>query len=264
MKIGITQICFPKDEPLKDILEFSKDAGYEVVETRLTDDGDIRMDSSDADLKAVRQMADDLGLELTSMVPGVSNQGSFTSPEADQRELKLEVISRMLEVCETMGIPDCLVTFGAVTEQIPYDVAYENALASCRRLAQTAEKCKVHACIEYVWGKFLVSPLEMRTFLDQVASPYINFYMDPGNMMIHGFAEQWIRILGPRVQKLHFKDFVRSTYKFVQLTEGDANWPLIMQALREIGYDDCAISEVGGDEAMMRETAEIMKKILEM
>ncbi len=264
MKPGITQICFPKDKPLKEIVEFSKDAGYEGLEGRMTDDGDIGMNKSDADLKAVRQMCDDVGIELTSMVAGASDQGSFTSLDAVQRARKLEVVGRMLEVCAVMRVPHCLITLGAVTEDIPYDAAYENALACCRRLAITAEKTQVHACIEYVWGKFLVSPIEMRQFLDQVASPYINFYMDPGNMMIHGFAEQWIRIIGDRVKKLHLKDFVRKTYTFVQLGEGDANWPLIMQALRDVGYDDYAISEVGGDEAKMRETAEIMKRILAM
>ena len=264
MKIGVTQICFPKTVDLKHVLEFCKEAGYEGLEGRMTDEGEIRLDSTDAELRSARQMADKIGVEMTSMVPSVSNGGSFTSPDPEQQNLRHEAISRMLEICAVMGIPDCLVTLGAVTEDIPYDVAYESALAGCKRLASVAEKCKVHACIEYVWGKFLVSPLEMRDFLDQVGSEYIKFYMDNGNMMIHGFAEQWIRILGSHVQKLHFKDYVRSTYKFVQLTEGDTNWPLVMQALRDVGYDDYAISEVGGGEDSMRQSVEIMNKILAM
>jgi hexulose-6-phosphate isomerase len=46
---------------------------------------------------------------------------------------------------------------------------------------------------------------------------------------------------------VHAKDFRRSIGTidgFVDLLEGDVNWPAVMKALRQVGYDDFVIAEM--------------------
>jgi len=63
-----------------------------------------------------------------------------------------------------------------------------------------------------------------------------------GNILNYGWPEQWIRILGPRIQKLHIKEFSRKKRDNqglwkgfdVQLLEGDNDWPAVMKPLTKL------------------------------
>ena len=83
-------------------------------------------------------------------------------------------------------------------------------------------------------------------------------------MMAYGYPEHWIRGLKDRIKRVHFKDFKRREHKFVDLMDGDTDWPTVMADLRSIGYDKPVIHEVGGDKAAPVETAKRMKKIVSM
>ncbi len=55
-------------------------------------------------------------------------------------------------------------------------------------------------------------------------------------MLPYGYPEQWLRILGKRVAGIHFKDFRRAVGTiegFVDLLEGDVDWPAVMSAIEE-------------------------------
>ena len=267
MKIGLSQLVM-RDRNLRGVMEFCKSAGYKGLEVQMTDDQDIKMNSTDAELKAVKEMSKELGVEMVSMCASTKKRGTYGSPDPAEAETGMEVVTRQLEVAAKLGIGACLVIPGTVTPQSPYDVLYESALKGSRAVAKIAEKLKVHACLEFVWNRFLVSPLEMRQFLANVGSPYFGFFYDTGNMVLFGYPEQWARICGKYIKKVHFKDFRRPTHKapyaFTMLREGEVNWPAVMMELRAMGYDDYVISEVGGDEAAHRKTAQTMEEILKL
>ena len=94
--------------------------------------------------------------------------------------------------------------------------------------------------------------------------PLIGFYFDSGNMVIQGYPEQWVNILGRHIKKVHLKDFRRSDHSWPPLTEGDVDFPAVMAELRNIGYDDALLSEVGAGTAPFEETAAAIRRIIEM
>ena len=50
-----------------------------------------------------------------------------------------------------------------------------------------------------------------------------------------------------------------------KIGEGSENWPEVLTALAEIGYDGWATSEVGGGgEDVLKDIAERMNKVLEL
>ena len=68
-----------------------------------------------------------------------------------------------------------------------------------------------------------------------------------GNVILIGYPEDWIRTLGKRIKKIHFCDFKRGSAElngFVDLLEGDVNYPEVMKALKEIGYDNYVTLEM--------------------
>ena len=118
-----------------------------------------------------------------------------------------------------------------------------------KELAPDAEAAGVVIGLENVWNKFLLSPLEMRDFLDKVGSDYVKAYFDIGNVVVNGYPEHWIRILGSRIARVHVKDFrtiVGNINGFVDLLGGDVNFPEVVKALREVGYDSYLTAEMNG------------------
>jgi hexulose-6-phosphate isomerase len=139
------------------------------------------------------------------------------------------------------------VDFVPGSEVIRYDVVYDRALEAIRSLKPVAEQVKVVVGVENVWNKFLLSPLEMRDFVDKIASEYVGVYFDVGNVIATGYPEHWIRILGKRIKRVHFKDFRRNVGTldgFTDLLEGDVNWQEVMAAFREIGYEGYVTAEM--------------------
>jgi L-ribulose-5-phosphate 3-epimerase len=121
-------------------------------------------------------------------------------------------------------------------------------LAKC---LPAAEKNKVILTPENVWNKFLVSPLEMRAFVDQFQSPWLGAHFDMGNVMQFGYPEDWIRTLGPRIKRVHVKDYKLSARaeqgRFVPLLEGDVNFAAVMKALADVGYRGFLSPEIDYD-----------------
>lgn len=86
-------------------------------------------------------------------------------------------------------------------EIVDYEKAYDRALKAISDLAQDAKMAGVSIGIENVWNKFLLSPLELRSFIDAVGSNYVGSYLDVGNIVHSGYPEQWIRIHKYRVRR---------------------------------------------------------------
>jgi L-ribulose-5-phosphate 3-epimerase len=104
-----------------------------------------------------------------------------------------------------------------------------------------------------VWNQFLLSPLEAVQFCDSFKSPMVRWHFDVGNVINTGYAEQWIRVLGPRVINVHVKEFSRKLRTAgergpfggfdVALLEGDSDWTSVMKAFDEINYTGYLITE---------------------
>ena len=161
---------------------------------------------------------------------------------------------RQLEVASILGADTILIVPGCVNASfapnfgiVDYDVAYELATESIKDLIPDAEKYGVVIGVENVWNKFLLSPLEMRSFIDSFDSPWVQSYFDVGNVMLTGYPEQWIKILGKRIKKVHFKEFrcnVGTLDGFVDLLAGDVNWAAVVDALNAVGYDGWVTGEM--------------------
>ncbi len=248
MKTAINQWAFPADMPTLEALSRARQAGFEAFEPCVDENGCIGLDASDADLAAIRRDAESKGIELSSLACGLGWKYPLSSPDKKTRERGKEVVAKALRVAQRLGVDALLVVPGVVTPEVPYDVALENALLALRDLVAEAEKAKVALALENVWNKFLLSPLEMRDFIDQFDSEFLGAYVDTGNVVAYGYPEQWLRILGRRVRGVHVKDFRASTGTldgFVMLMEGDVNWPAVMEALREIDYRGALVAEFG-------------------
>jgi L-ribulose-5-phosphate 3-epimerase len=152
-----------------------------------------------------------------------------------------------------------------VNPQTSYHDAWVRSQEQIRKLIPLAAELKVIIAIEEVWNKFLLSPLEMATYIAEFQSPWIKVWFDVGNVLLYGYPQDWILTLGKSIVKLHAKDFKRNedSYAWVNLGDGDVNWPAVRQALVDIGYAGSVTVELdGGDEAYLREVSRRVDRLL--
>lgn len=248
MLTGINQWAFPKEMTAMDAMTLAAKLGYQSFELCVGEDGPLTLDLSESDAAALRRTADKLGLALTTVGTGLGWQYPLTSPDRSVRKKGIEATTRALHIAKWLGAHTVLTVPGIVTSEVSYDEALENALLSVQQLAPVAESLQVSIGIENVWNKFLLSPVELRDFIDQCESDCVGAYIDTGNVILYGFPEQYLRILGSRVRAVHAKDFRASAGNFdgfVMLMEGDVNWPAVAAALADIGFDGALTAEYG-------------------
>jgi hexulose-6-phosphate isomerase len=66
-------------------------------------------------------------------------------------------------------------------------------------------------------------------------------------MMLFGYPQHWIKILGPYIVRVHLKDFRRaapSLAGFVDLLSGDVDFIAVFKALKSAGYDGWVTGEI--------------------
>ncbi|MFA6822134.1 MAG: sugar phosphate isomerase/epimerase family protein [Sphaerochaetaceae bacterium] len=268
VKKGVNQWSFDESMSLKEIFEFSKQSGYDGVEMTLAATGSLSMSTSDKELAQIRDLATECGIVINSVATGLFWQFSLTSNRADIRQKALDVVKREVEVAQALGadcvlvcpgtvgvdfapdevVPDAhLIEFFAGSEVISYEVAYERSQEALLKASLWAKECQVAIGVENIWNKFLLSPLEFKTFVDQINSEWVGVYLDVANMLAYGYPEQWLRILKERIKRIHLKDYRRKVGTlegFVPLLAGDVNWPEVAAAVKEIGYSGWVNAEI--------------------
>lgn len=253
MKKGINIWSFPQAS-IKDNLVLAKDAGFEGVELALNGTGELSMQSTDKEIKQIKTMADDMGLTLYSLSCGLCWDYRLSDDDKNMRQKAKDMIKKQLDTAKLLGADTVLVIPGVVNvefsypeKKVAYDLVYERALEGLNELKSYAENLKVNIGLENVWNKFLLSPMEMRDFIDKIGSDYVGSYLDIGNTMYCSYPEDWVRILGKRIKKVHFKDYrmqAGGLHGFVDLLAGDVNYPEVVNALEEIGYNDWVSAEM--------------------
>ena len=235
-------------------IERAKRYGFESLELCVAAEGALGLDATEARCREIAGRARDAGIRLESVASGTYWSRSLGDPDAAIRAGANDDLRRLIEIAAWLGARTLLTIPGAVDVFFdparpvhPYDEVLRNAAEGLRAAAPFAEAHAVRLGIENVWNRFLLSPTEMAGFVDGIGSPAVGVYLDVANVLPFGYPEQWLRILGPRVVGVHFKDFRRAVGTaegFVDLLEGDVDWPAVMEALDGVGYDGPVVAEM--------------------
>ena len=258
--------------PIKSAMEQASKMGFEGIELGIASQGVLTHNTSQAECEEIVREAEKHGLEISAVASGESWTTSPTANDEDVRKKIIDFTQKALQITHWLGSDAYLFVPGAVevfflpdAEVIPYDVCYQRASVAISQLVPVAEKLGVAIAVENVWNKFLLSPLEMREFIDNFNTSQVGVYFDVGNVLLTGYPDQWIRILGSRIKRVHIKDFKRSVGTadgFVDLLEGDVDFEAVKQALSEINYDGYVTAEmIPFTPGRPEKTAAAMKKI---
>lgn len=269
---GICAIIFPKSMPLEEQFRQARNAGFEGIEVPL---GELLPLETQRD--QARRLADAArknGIELVSLwVSAPLSNNPLNHPDPAVRARGVEALRRAITLASWMDCGALLIVPGRLGTgpkfQIGYQDTWDRVSAEMKKVVPDAEEARVCLLPENVWNRFLVSPLEMRAFVDQFQSPWVGAYFDIGNILQYGYPQDWILTLGTRIKRVHAKDYKLSTRaeqgRFVDLLEGDVDWKEVMAALVKVGYQGFISPEYGHrpeDPGYLRKVSEALDKIL--
>ncbi len=252
MKKSINLWAFPYPDKmnLRECLQLAKDAGFDGIELNYDLESDLSPKSGPKDFQAIRKMSDEIGIAISGLCSFLFWPYPLTSNNPTERKRGMELAGLMTEAAHHLGTDNLLVVPGAVHmpwredhEPTPNDICNQRAKEAIKKLLPKAEKLNVHLNMENIFfNGYLLSPDEMIRFVDGFDSEYVHVHFDTGNIMLFQFPEHWIRILGNRIRNVHLKEFTKkgtdhSLESFRPLLDGTTNWPVVMEAFNEIGYD---------------------------
>jgi hexulose-6-phosphate isomerase len=253
----------PTSASVAERFQIAHDAGFERIECPTT--------SSEAEAHAMKEAASKAGIRIHSVMNMDHWKYPLSSADPAVVNKSLEGARTSIRNAHLWGADTVLIVPGVVDPKTSYQDAYKRSQQSVRQLLPLAEELRVIIALEEVWNKFLLSPMEFATYIDSYKSPWVRAYFDVGNVVLYGYPQDWIRILGPRIIKLHIKDFSfrrdpstkKNVTDWVGLGEGDIDWPAIHSALADIGYKGTATVELeGGDPAYLHEACRRLNLIL--
>ncbi len=247
----------PKSLSIADRFKLARDTGFEATECPTTPD------QRTAD--EIKKASESARLPIHSVMNMAHWKYPLSSADPAVVAESVKGMETSLRNAHFWGAETVLLVPAVVNPQTSYQDAWTRSQQQIRKLIPMAEELKVIIAVEEVWNKFLLSPLEYAKYIDDFRSPWVRSYFDVGNVALTGYPQDWIRTVGPRIAKLHIKDFRfrKMQAEFVPLREGDIDWPEVHKALGEIGYHGTATVELeGGDEAYLREVNRRFELIL--
>ena len=217
----------------------AKNLGFDGVEVGTMTDPATRQEHKAASEKH--------GVAVSSVMNSGHWGDPLSHPDPAVRERSLEGVAASIDTAVALGADTVLIVPAVVNVDVTYEQAWELSVDSIKKILPAAEKKQVILAVENVWNKFLLSPVEFAEYVDSFGSERLQAYFDVGNIVAYGFPQHWIRTLGGRIAKVHVKGFDAEKHAFVQLLAGTIDWPAVMKAFKDIGYDDYITAEQAGE-----------------
>jgi L-ribulose-5-phosphate 3-epimerase len=257
IKKGVWYEMLPAKLSPADRFKLARDVGFEVAQ--------VPTEPDESKAQEIKKAAEAANIRIDSVMNMDHWKYPLSSSDPAIVEKSLAGMRTSLHNAKLWGCDAVLLVPAVVNPQTSYRDAWTRSQKEIRTLIPLAEELKVVIAIEEVWNKFLLSPLEMAKYISEFQSPWIKAWFDVGNVLLYGYPQDWIHTLGNSIVKVHVKDFKRkeNDYAWVNLGDGDVDWPAVRQAFADIGYSGSAVTELeGGDEAYLRDVVKRFDRLV--
>jgi L-ribulose-5-phosphate 3-epimerase len=233
--------------PLVEAFKKLRECGFEGVEPNLGDVGE----------KAEEWLA-------ASQASGLVIDGTVTANTTS--------LEQGIRLTKQLGGDSTLVVARYAPDK-PIMESWKTSQDQIRAAIPLAQELGIKMLVENVWATFLISPMDMARYIDEIGSPWVQVHFDIGNMIRWGIAEHWAQVLGPRSLKLDIKEYDLKKAMSegmgkgfdVPLGEGSINWPAVRAELAKINFQGWAAAEMrGGDWDYLTDVARRMDKVLDI
>jgi hexulose-6-phosphate isomerase len=238
------------DASVEDKFKLVKDLGFDGIETR------VQLDPAKRDvIQAYARASEKAGLPI---------HGVIHSSNPD--------LVGAIDQAKFLGATSVLHVV-RYDKKISYMQNYRETKEIIQRAIDHAEKSGVMILCENVWASYLIEPMGMARFIDEIGSPMVGIYFDVGNVVRWGWPQHWLEVIGKRAKKLDIKEYdldvamnegMRKGFNR-PLGEGSVDWKSVRGELAKLDYQGWATAEVkGGDRERLAEIAAQLDRVLDL
>ncbi len=250
----------PQESSFAERFKIGHEAGFDGIEMQTVTQSEIAAE--------IQEASKQTGLKVHSVMNMAHWESPLSSDDPQVVNRSVAGMEASLRNAALWGADAVLLVPAVVNPATSYRQAWERSQRVIKeRLLPLARELKVIIAVEEVWNKFLLSPLEFARYVDEFQSPWLKAYFDVGNVVFYGYPQDWIRTLGPRIVKVHLKDFQldrpNGRFEWKNIGDGEIDWAEVRRALTEINYKGYVTTEVrGGDPAYIKDVASRVDKQL--
>jgi inosose dehydratase len=235
---------------MRDAVQDIASVGYQGVE--MFDGNLAEYAEKPEELKEILGTA---GVELTSVYTGANFIYADILPD------ELHRIHRAAELAANFGAERLVVGGGARRAAGTTEEDYRRLGEGLDKVTDIAEGFGLSASYHPHLSTIVESPDELDKLMPLTR---IGFCPDTAHLAAGGAdPAAVIRKYPDRIRHVHLKDFQQAPFTFLPLGQGELDFPDIIAAIRESGYDSWLMVELDNYDGDPREAAAISKKYLE-
>jgi sugar phosphate isomerase/epimerase len=213
------------------------------------------LDDDPVELQRIAEHARAAGLAT----PQLMVHQDYVTEDAAEWERRVARSERAVDAAALAGIPSIGVVTGpnqwieghaAVGRELSSGQAWDLALGALERVVRHAQGSGVRVCLEPCWGTLACDRASAQRVLDRFAVADLGVTIDPSHFVMSGDdVPAMVRDWADRVAHVHLKDAVGRTgrvdedFCFLLPGEGRVDWPGLLAALADVGYDGAACVE---------------------
>jgi sugar phosphate isomerase/epimerase len=236
-----------------EVVELLVAAGYGAVDWTMEQFEPL--DDDPADLQHIAEHARAAGLAT----PQLMVHQDYVTNDAAEWERRVARSERAVDAAALAGIPSIGVVTGpnqwveghtVVGRELSCGQAWDLALRALERVVGHAEGSGVRVCLEPCWGTLAYDRSSAQRVLDRFGVADLGVTIDPSHFVMSGDdVPAMVRDWADRVSHVHLKDAfgragrVDEDFCFLLPGEGRVDWPGLLAALTDIGYDGAACVE---------------------
>jgi sugar phosphate isomerase/epimerase len=236
-----------------EVVELVVAAGYGAVDWTMEQFDPL--DDDPAELQHIAEHARAAGLAT----PQLMVHQDYVTDDSAEWERRVARSERAVDAAALAGIPSIGVVTGpnqwveghtVVGRELSSGQAWDLAMRALERVVRRAEGSGVRVCLEPCWGTLACDRASAQRVLDRFGVADLGVTIDPSHFVMSGDdVPAMVCDWAERVGHVHLKDAfghagrVDEDFCFLLPGEGRVDWPGLLAALTDIGYDGAACVE---------------------
>jgi L-ribulose-5-phosphate 3-epimerase len=233
---------------LVDAIELLADEGYQSVAITLDAGALDPYDDQETLRRQIAQVRSALDRRGLSRVietgaryllnPRIKHDPTLMDPDPRRRAVRSDFLHRAIDMAASLGAEAVSLWSGCAPDAVGEGEGLDRLAEGLHPLMAHAERVRLPLAFEPEPGMF-IDTLERFAGLDErVCHPLLQLTVDLGHVhcLDEGDIPALVRTWGPRIVNIHIEDMVRGVHEHLMFGEGTMSFPVICQALSEIGY----------------------------
>jgi sugar phosphate isomerase/epimerase len=172
--------------------------------------------------------------------PRAKHEPTFMTADASERSRRIDFYRRAIDLASDLG-SDCVSLWsGILHDQADTATVWYRLVSSLEQVVRHAEQRGVVIGFEPEPGMFLESMTQYDELRRQIDSPALRLTLDIGHLHCQGetpLADYIVRYSSELVN-VHIEDMCRGVHEHLQFGEGEIDFPPVLAALRNTGYQN--------------------------